>query len=119
MTHQTKFSKIFPATQNLIAVMMRVPNSKGIHAPSQICEPISIPDLSEYQHTAKTMLVSFDLDGISNPQETVTYLIDTEIRGECGSIERWPMRYCHYHVVGFCVKNWPMRAKAGVSNENS
>ena len=60
----------------LKAVCQVVPNIKGIEAPSRIEDPIEI-SASEFARgfadSARASEVSFDTDGISNPQSVTTY----------------------------------------------
>ena len=60
----------------LKAVCQVVPNPKGIEAPSRTEAPIEI-SASEFARgfadSARSSNVSFDTDGISNPQSVTTY----------------------------------------------
>ena len=60
----------------LKAIAMVRPNADFIRAPSSERPGVEVDQATfnkQYAPTAKPMLVSFDADKVSNPQETLTY----------------------------------------------
>lgn len=55
----------------VIKIAMRVPNKAGIYAPSRIFTGMYEKDLTDF--SSREILVSFDEDGISNPQRATAY----------------------------------------------
>lgn len=57
-------------------ITMRVPNSSGIYAPSKIQASREISQqefLNKFADYPRHILVSFELDGLSNPQRVTAY----------------------------------------------
>ncbi len=71
------------------------PSAECIQAPSRIEPTIEIGEeaFNAYASTAKSMPVSFEDDGVSNPQDTTVYLLPSAVETEGGNVDIWPGRY--------------------------
>lgn len=66
------------------SIVQRVPNNKGIHAPSKLAPIIKMSNkefISNHADNGKGMAVSLHDDGISNPQTITTYVIPIPLSG--------------------------------------
>ena len=59
----------------VVPVAMVVPNGKGIYAPSWVRQsfPTASQNIDAVRNYSRTILVSFDEDGVSNPQPITAY----------------------------------------------
>lgn len=58
----------------LTPLAMRVPNSRGVYAPSRLSKPKVIDFLTfMLNYNSIEALVSFENDGLSNPEKTTAY----------------------------------------------
>ncbi len=80
----------------LVRLVMRRPSSDFIQVPSMLYPHIEMSQedfMKNYACSARELLVSFDSDGVSNPQPITTYTLPEIVQTENGNEDIWPGCY--------------------------